>query len=475
MSGIPRNMSQSSKRSAKYRNPKGPAKYFGFYRNHRLIDEIIENEEKDYASEYLEKGIVKDSLNSEIWENNKIKSEIRIDLLKLAKEYLKFLGIDSLPEDIVLTGSIANYNWNENSDIDVHLIFDYNDIDDDEDFVMEFMKTKKDLWAENHDIKIKGFDVELFGQNKNQKLKKHAAEYSLLNDEWIVEPKKVKLKLNKNKIKELVFQIVKKVDVIERIQDRDKKIFEIDKLTDEIKNIRQKGLEANGEYGEENIVFKILRGYDVLNKVYDMKNDAIDTEYSISENIKKVIKKNLIESHIKDDFRGIKFETKKFQPNNDDEYYYSLDKSKNYHDINETLADTQPLNHLFVKSDLDFEDKKIEYIRDFISFVCDKLKMKDGVSVFLRNGRDNYIATTASYVPSNNTNHIRCGNRAIIDILRSIAHELVHNRQRELEMFNPEKGVQNIGGDIEDQANSVAGIFIKDFTHNYGYDSVYDF
>jgi hypothetical protein len=42
-------------------------------------------------------------------------------------------------------------------------------------------------------------------------------------------------------------------------------------------------------------------------------------------------------------------------------------------------------------------------------------------------------------------------------------------------MFGQGEKVTNIGGHIEDQANSVAGIFIKDFTHNYGYDHIYDF
>ena len=119
--------------------------------------------------------------------------------------------------------------------------------------------------------------------------------------------------------------------------------------------------------------------------------------------------------------------------------------------------------------------EKVGIVKDFISFVCGKLKMQGPVNVCLRRGRDEFIQTTASYVPYDNTNHVRCNGRALVDILRSLAHELVHNRQRELGMFGNGDAVQNIGGFIEDQANSVAGVFIKDFTHNYGYDNIYDF
>jgi hypothetical protein len=118
--------------------------------------------------------------------------------------------------------------------------------------------------------------------------------------------------------------------------------------------------------------------------------------------------------------------------------------------------------------------ERVDILKDFINFTCAKLKIQEPVTVVIRNGRDEYISTTASYLPSENENHIRAGGRALVDILRSIGHELTHNRQRELGMFKPGEEVQNIGGKIEDEANSIAGILIKDFTHNYGYDNIYE-
>lgn len=119
-------------------------------------------------------------------------------------------------------------------------------------------------------------------------------------------------------------------------------------------------------------------------------------------------------------------------------------------------------------------EEKVNIIKDFVNFTCAKLKMEGPVTVVIRKERDEYIMTTASYLPNENENHIRAGGRALVDICRSIGHELTHNRQRELGLFKPNEEVQNIGGKIEDEANSIAGILIKDFTHNYGYDRIYE-
>ena len=118
--------------------------------------------------------------------------------------------------------------------------------------------------------------------------------------------------------------------------------------------------------------------------------------------------------------------------------------------------------------------QKIEIIKNFINFTCNRLELEEPVEIYLHKGRDEYIATTASYVPDENSNHIRCDGRALVDILRSIGHELTHNRQREIKSFNVGEKVQTIGGWIEDEANSIAGILIKDFAMNYGFDEIYD-
>ncbi len=57
---------------------------------------------------------------------------------------------------------------------------------------------------------------------------------------------------------------------------------------------------------------------------------------------------------------------------------------------------------------------------------------------------------------------INAKNRALVDVMRSIAHEMVHHKQFEqgrLEVKPPD-----IGGEIEDEANAKAGQYIKMFS-----------
>lgn len=107
-------------------------------------------------------------------------------------------------------------------------------------------------------------------------------------------------------------------------------------------------------------------------------------------------------------------------------------------------------------------DKQKDSIKEFIKFVKGDLQLKSTPSVVLQNGRKN-LKTTANYDYNNPDKVIRVNvkNRMIVDVMRSIAHELVHHKQYEdgrLEVRPPD-----IGGEIEDEANAKAGQYIKMF------------
>ena len=106
------------------------------------------------------------------------------------------------------------------------------------------------------------------------------------------------------------------------------------------------------------------------------------------------------------------------------------------------------------------DDSKKEIITNFVKFVKEELQIERFPSIILQNGKGE-LKTTASYDYSDDNKIIRINakNRAIVDILRSIAHELSHHRQweqGELKVKPPD-----IGGVIENTANAKAGIFIK--------------
>ena len=78
-------------------------------------------------SELLEKLIIK-RLNPAIWKGADIDERVRKGLLQIVNDFLDGLRVKINPEDIVLTGSSANYNWTPQSDIDVHIVVDFKKI-----------------------------------------------------------------------------------------------------------------------------------------------------------------------------------------------------------------------------------------------------------------------------------------------------------------------------------------------------------
>ena len=535
---------------------------------------------------------LKSGLNNKVWEKGGIlKSKVRENLLKIANLFYKSLNLPYPIKDIYFTGSLSNYNWTNQSDIDIHLILDIPS-DEDIEFISEYIDSKKDNWKNKHDINIYGFPVELYAKDSEDARSKKSI-YSIQDNKWIIKPSKKNINIDIDGVKEKSAEIMSDIDEALEIVDTKKRLDTIDKIKDKIKKMRNSSLEKGGEYSTENLAFKVLRNSGYLEKISNEKKKTIDKELSLNESVIKVKKNNdsqkkhgclmlyfdipnwnnikdiissedlyneegygvenephvtLLygfhddESEVSDIKKSIKkhsnspipvqakgislfenenspYDVVKFDidggvlhkinkelknyphTNNFPDYhphmtiaYVKKGEGKKYAKLfdkplnltggkivysdgnkNKTEWDLIKKNILKVQKNIPgMTDEKVKIIKDFINFTCAKLHMEEPVTVVLKKGRDEYIFTTAAYSPSDNENHIRCGGRALIDILGSIGHELTHNRQRELNVFDSRDKVQNIGGHIEDEANSIMGILKKDFTHNYVYDKIYD-
>ena len=107
-------------------------------------------------------------------------------------------------------------------------------------------------------------------------------------------------------------------------------------------------------------------------------------------------------------------------------------------------------------------DKLSKYaIVKFIKFVNDELAIDQPFKVKLVTQRDDDLRTYAYYNPSNGDVKVYCRDRGLADVLRSIANELIHHHQNQ--MGKLEEPTQDVGGEIEDEANSVAGQLVKKF------------
>ena len=236
---------------------------------------------------------VQDELNPKFWINNKINSRVRLKLLDLADEFYDSLNIKWVkPKDIVLTGSIANYNWSKYSDVDVHILVDYKEVWEKTDFVKDYFDSKKQLWCEEHDtLKIYGFPVEMYVEDANVK-NPNSGIYSLNKNKWIVEPNDFQdAELNEDFIKDASAKIMTEIDDIEGDLKTEKDNHKLEVLSTKMKNLfdklvkqRKESLEKHGELGTYNIVWKVLRRLD---KIWDIINNIYNKVNSIKENITK--------------------------------------------------------------------------------------------------------------------------------------------------------------------------------------------
>ena len=249
---------------------------------------------------------MQDELNPKIWdENKKLRPEVRKNILKIADDYFESLEIPGVDiEDVTMTGSLANYNWSKYSDVDLHIVINYKDVPVDEDLVMDFFKSKSSNWNKEHDVKIYGYDVELYVQDINEE-HHSTGVYSILNNEWVIKPEKKKISFSDKSVNEKANRIMDQIESLyDEMEDGEYEsvVKGVDKLTEKIKKMRKSGLESGGEFSVENIVFKVLRRNGMLDRLYDIKTVAYDKSVTLESKEFNT----LLESMIGDDLGWMK-------------------------------------------------------------------------------------------------------------------------------------------------------------------------
>lgn len=240
----------------------------------------------------------KDELMPNIWENGFLNSRIRLKLLDIADDFWKSVNLTWVePKGVILTGSICNFNWSKFSDIDLHLIVDFNEIDDKTEFVRDYLDAKKNQWNDEHGgLRIMGFNVEVYVQNLDE-MPQSGGIYDLEENDWLKMPSKDDIKpigLNKFSIKDKAAKIMTIIDDMYNTLNNTTDSYEIEQIGDDasylwkkVKNMRKSSLDSNGESGSGNIVYKILRRTNYLDKLWKLSNIVYDKSNSIDEGISK--------------------------------------------------------------------------------------------------------------------------------------------------------------------------------------------
>ena len=223
-----------------------------------------------------------DTLNQDLFEGTHLRPEVREALLRIASKFQNTLGLNIKPVDVYFTGSSANFNYNEMSDIDLHLVYDFEEIGINAEILIKYFIAKKQVFNNDYDITIKGIPVEVGVENVNEPIVSTAI-YSVLNDKWMLEPKDAEHLLPKPDMKQY-YEIVQRIE--DAIQSRDSK--KIGALWDELYEIRKQSLAIDGEYGHGNGLFKKLRNLGYLDRLKHAYYSSASEELSI-ESLKEII------------------------------------------------------------------------------------------------------------------------------------------------------------------------------------------
>lgn len=246
------------------------------------VTKFLEFVEKDF--EPVKSFHIKDELNSKVWEEDKsMKPEIREKLLTIAQDFYNTTSLNADIKDITLTGSLANYNWSDKySDFDLHILIDFNDVNEDVKLVKKFTDAAKNLWNKSHDIFVDGFEVEVYIQGIDE-AHRSSGVYSVLNDKWNIEPVKVDFIPDELDIKDKAKGVMMLVDDLEKeIEEYDYNEYKdrVKKVWNKIKKYRKSGLESeSGEYSTGNLVFKLLRRNGYIEKVLDLRKKSYEKQF----------------------------------------------------------------------------------------------------------------------------------------------------------------------------------------------------
>ena len=203
-----------------------------------------------FKTYFEESNYYNDTLHPQFWDEFEFKEDILKPILKIVDDFVKDDAHISpeMVEDVQLTGSLANYNYSEYSDLDVHILLDFADINKDEEIVKRALDGKRFIWNLRHDIKFNGHEVELYFQDIHEP---HVASglFSLSGNRWIKKPKYEKPEVDHEDVVKKAESFKREFDLLDDALDNisDEKEFSLinkraKKLKEKIMRMRKEGL-----------------------------------------------------------------------------------------------------------------------------------------------------------------------------------------------------------------------------------------
>jgi predicted nucleotidyltransferase len=229
---------------------------------------------------------INDELEPRIWKGEELRPFISKKLIEIANDFIDGLPFPVTIKDVRFTGSLANYNWSKYSDIDLHIVVDFTELDENKDLVKEMFDAKRLRWNEKHNITIKGYEVELYVEDEGEE---HSSSgiYSVMDEEWVDKPERTDTTIDIETAKKKASDIEQQIASISVMFDQgqfEKVMRHVDRLKKKIRTMRQAGLDTEAmEFSPENIAFKLLRRNDLLDTLTKLKYKSYDQSMTLDD------------------------------------------------------------------------------------------------------------------------------------------------------------------------------------------------
>jgi hypothetical protein len=220
------------------------------------------------------------TLNTKLWDGETLKPEVRAHCIKIAEKWKEFANIPpKSTTDLIITGGNAGFWYTPYSDLDIHWIMHRRDFGGNPTLVEDYVLDKKNLFAKEHpNLKIYGYDVELYAQDVKTPFSQGQGVYSILHDKWIQKPKKVQVDFDDPHIQMKVEHYMSRIDHMIMHSDTD---AAFERIKEKFKNMRKTSIAKGGEFGQENLIFKELRNRGYLDKMNDFLHQRQDKRFSL--------------------------------------------------------------------------------------------------------------------------------------------------------------------------------------------------
>lgn len=218
-------------------------------------------------------------LNPKIWEDKKLREDVRETIIDIVSEFMDNLIIPVEILDVRVVGSNASYNYTEHSDLDVHIISNLELVGSPTEIVQALYNSERSNFNRTHNIKIKGIEVELYVEDVNSAVTSNGI-YSVIDDVWIKEPQIIKersVKIDKNELQDLVNSVQTVLD--------DGDSGDIKDCINMLYLMRKDSIATDGEYGVGNLLFKEIRNRGLLSALKDKYNEMISDELTLEHYI----------------------------------------------------------------------------------------------------------------------------------------------------------------------------------------------